>query len=114
MIMKSPKHSIRARKQLVDNDINVGEFCTIQSALWRLADRQPADRKGTQVHIFTERAKAMKHSIFLTTPGKISKYYRVVQQTPRWAVLMKKVRVYRSYMHWIPSHLEGMFEIEGN
>ena len=100
--------SITGGKRLGNNDINVGELYAIQCALWRLSYRHPADRKGTQVHIFTDSNETFN---FLTTPGKISKYYRLVQQTRRYAAWMKK---YEFVMHWIPSHLEGMFEIKGN
>ena len=109
LIMKRGMKSIRRQKQLGDNDINVGEISAIFSAIKRLqSERGQTDRKSTQVHIFTDSNETFN---FLTTPGKISKYYSLVQKTRRWAAWMKK---YEFVMHWIPSHLEGPFEIAGN
>ena len=73
LIMKRGMKSIRGQKQLGDNDINVGEISAIFSAIKRLqSERGQTDLESTQVHIFTDSNETFN---FLTTPGKISKYY---------------------------------------
>lgn len=70
-----------------------------------------SDKPGTEVHIFPDSNTTMKN---LVEPGKISKYYRLVQKTRRMAALFKN---YKFVMHWIPSHLEDTwmdFKIHGN
>ena len=55
------------------------------------------------MHIFTDSDTTM---MMLTEPGRISKYYRLVQRVRREASHMSK---YNFIIHWIPSHLDKQF-----
>ena len=112
VVMRSFKSVLRGGVMLGDNDINIGEISAILSALRSLKQRfYKSDRPETDVHIFTDSDTTM---MMLTEPGRVSKYYRLVQRVRREASHMSK---YNFIIHWIPSHLDKQFsefEIHGN
>ena len=101
---------VKHGRKLGDNDVNVGEIYAILDVIYRLVDYEREDRIGTQVHIFSDSDTTVK---LLTDPGRVSKYYWLVQRVRRLAANMK----YEFILHWIPSHLDRAgkeFEIHGN
>ena len=78
VVMRSFKAVLRGGVMLGDNDINVGEISAILNALRSLKQRfYKNDRPETDVHIFTDSDTTMT---LLTEPGRVSKYYRLVQR----------------------------------